>query len=203
MGPGVCCLVAQKIIIVFEKDDRRAGFFDFTPAWSKYGGTEWEAMLNIDAITYQRDEGYAEVMVSKVSADADFRSPLAFLMLEAREAASVCAPVHPFGCSTAPLCQCHTVDLTIGLAQILKKAGPDPESAPVAAGTRLQPIWPPDVAVTTHTRTKCRVQICQLQCITPFTQNVPIASSSTQYHYTVTSPVRSSSLLFWLLLEAM
>ena len=104
-------MVAQKIIIVFEKDDRRAGFFDFTPAWSKYGGTEWEAMLNIDAITYQRDEDYAQVMVSKVSADADFRSPLAFLMLEAREAASVCAPVHPVGCSTAPLCQCHTVQL--------------------------------------------------------------------------------------------
>ena len=83
----------QKIIIVFEKDDRRAGFFDFTPAWSKYGGTEWEAMLNIDAITYQRDEDYAQVMVSKVSADADFRSPLAFL-IQSRQSSTLS-------------CQCH------------------------------------------------------------------------------------------------
>jgi hypothetical protein len=56
----------KKIIVIFEKDQRRAGFFDHGPAWAKYGGTEWEAILNIDAEPYMRDEGYAQVMVSKL-----------------------------------------------------------------------------------------------------------------------------------------
>lgn len=56
----------KKIIVVCEKDDRKAGFFDHDLAWSKYGGTEWESILNIDAEPYQRDEAYAEVMVGKI-----------------------------------------------------------------------------------------------------------------------------------------
>ena len=35
-------------------------------AGDKYNGTEWEFILNIDAEPYQRDEGYAEVMVGKI-----------------------------------------------------------------------------------------------------------------------------------------
>eukprot|EP01047_Picozoa_sp_COSAG01_P010534 COSAG01_NODE_447_length_16933_cov_9.983426_15_plen_1797_part_01 len=56
----------KKIIVLFEKDQRRAGFFDHGQAWGKYRGTEWEAILNIDAEPYQRDEGYAQVMVQKI-----------------------------------------------------------------------------------------------------------------------------------------
>eukprot|EP01047_Picozoa_sp_COSAG01_P074326 COSAG01_NODE_12387_length_1748_cov_1.427879_3_plen_73_part_01 len=36
----------KKIIVLFEKDLRRAGFFDHSEAWDKYRGTEWEAILN-------------------------------------------------------------------------------------------------------------------------------------------------------------
>eukprot|EP01047_Picozoa_sp_COSAG01_P065982 COSAG01_NODE_9018_length_2581_cov_4.675262_1_plen_692_part_01 len=56
----------KKIIVLFEKDQRRAGFFDHGEAWGKYRGTAWEAILNIDAEPYQRDEGYAQVMVQKI-----------------------------------------------------------------------------------------------------------------------------------------
>ena len=56
----------RKIVVVFEKDERRAGFFDFAQAWDKYQGTEWESILNIDAEPYQRDEMYAEGMVRKI-----------------------------------------------------------------------------------------------------------------------------------------
>jgi hypothetical protein len=56
----------KKIIVLFEKDQRRAGFFDHGEAWGKYRGTEWEAILNIDAESYQRDEIYAQGMVQKI-----------------------------------------------------------------------------------------------------------------------------------------
>jgi hypothetical protein len=56
----------KKIIVLFEKDQRRAGFFDHGEAWGKYRGTEWEAILNIDAEPYQRDEIYAQGMVQKI-----------------------------------------------------------------------------------------------------------------------------------------
>eukprot|EP01047_Picozoa_sp_COSAG01_P018969 COSAG01_NODE_1041_length_11959_cov_2.673356_1_plen_716_part_00 len=56
----------KTIIVLFEEDQRRAGFFDFDQALDKYRGTEWEAILNIDAEPYQRDEGYAQVMVQKI-----------------------------------------------------------------------------------------------------------------------------------------
>lgn len=56
----------KKIIVLFEKDQRRAGFFDHDQAGGKYGGTEWEAILNIDAEPYQRDEIYAQGMVQKI-----------------------------------------------------------------------------------------------------------------------------------------
>ena len=56
----------KKIVVVFEQEERRVGHFDFGRATSKYQGTEWEAILNIDAIPYRRDEGEAEVMVQKI-----------------------------------------------------------------------------------------------------------------------------------------
>jgi serine/threonine protein kinase len=61
----------KKIIVLFEKDQRRAGFFDHGEAWGKYHGTEWEAILNIDAEPYQRDEGYAQGMVQKILRHAE------------------------------------------------------------------------------------------------------------------------------------
>ena len=56
----------KKIIVVCEKDDRRQGFFDHGIAMDKYAGTEWEYILNIDAIAYQRDEDYADKMIEKI-----------------------------------------------------------------------------------------------------------------------------------------
>eukprot|EP01043_Picozoa_sp_COSAG02_P039872 COSAG02_NODE_3181_length_7215_cov_30.624930_2_plen_1762_part_00 len=56
----------KKVIVVFEKDERRAGFFDHGKARYKYKGTEWEYILDIDAIPYQRDDDYADVMVAKI-----------------------------------------------------------------------------------------------------------------------------------------
>lgn len=63
---GWACKYSKKIIVIYEKDERRAGFFDFAKAWEKYGGTDWEFILNIHAEPYQRDEDYAEGMVTKI-----------------------------------------------------------------------------------------------------------------------------------------
>jgi len=40
----------KKLIVVFEKDERREGCFDFAKATPKYAGGEWEYVLNIDAV---------------------------------------------------------------------------------------------------------------------------------------------------------
>eukprot|EP01048_Picozoa_sp_COSAG05_P012560 COSAG05_NODE_1267_length_5328_cov_2.245554_1_plen_1512_part_01 len=67
----------KKIIVIVEKDERKAGYFDFAQAWEKYRGTEWESILNIDAEPYQRDEAYADVMVSKILQKAEDSPPVA------------------------------------------------------------------------------------------------------------------------------
>ena len=62
---------SKEIITVFEREERKPGFFDYTKAWKKYGGTEWEFLLNIDAIAYQRDEFQAEAMLKNIYAKSD------------------------------------------------------------------------------------------------------------------------------------
>ena len=42
----------KNIITVFEKEERRHSFFDYGKAWAKYGGGEWEFLLNIASINY-------------------------------------------------------------------------------------------------------------------------------------------------------
>eukprot|EP01043_Picozoa_sp_COSAG02_P050596 COSAG02_NODE_5218_length_4530_cov_14.302866_1_plen_1150_part_00 len=56
----------KKIIIVFEKEAHRPGYFDYTMAKAKYTGTEWEFILSIDAIQYQREQYLAEAMLANV-----------------------------------------------------------------------------------------------------------------------------------------
>ena len=76
----------KKIIIVFEKEHHRPGFFDYAQAGDKYRGTEWEFILGIDAIPYQRDQFLADAMMANISAKA--------------ETADVCAaenPINPPG----------------------------------------------------------------------------------------------------------
>jgi hypothetical protein len=58
----------KRIIIVYEKDERRPGFFDYQKASKKYMGTEWEFLLGIDAITYQRDAFQADGMMKNIFA---------------------------------------------------------------------------------------------------------------------------------------
>ncbi len=60
----------KKIIVVYEADGRRAGYFDHEAARAKYRGTELEFVLDIDAISYQRDDDYAEAMLRKIIAKA-------------------------------------------------------------------------------------------------------------------------------------
>jgi hypothetical protein len=61
----------KKVIVVFEAEERRASHFDHGKAMAKYKGTEWEDILNIDAIPYRRDEDEAEVMIAKILRKAD------------------------------------------------------------------------------------------------------------------------------------
>lgn len=56
----------KQVIVVYEQEERRAGHFDFSKAMAKYKGTEWEYVLNVDAIPYRRDEEEADVMVNKI-----------------------------------------------------------------------------------------------------------------------------------------
>lgn len=58
--------VSKPIIAVFEEDPRRQAFFDYGEAWSKYGNSEWEWVLNIDAVTYRRDTEEAEAMLKRI-----------------------------------------------------------------------------------------------------------------------------------------
>eukprot|EP01043_Picozoa_sp_COSAG02_P017314 COSAG02_NODE_783_length_17238_cov_173.774199_2_plen_1914_part_00 len=60
----------KKIITVFEKEHHRPGFFDYSVAAEKYSGTEWEFILGIDAIPYQRDQFLADAMMANILAKA-------------------------------------------------------------------------------------------------------------------------------------
>lgn len=57
----------KPIIAVFEEEPRRQAFFDYGAAWSKYGGGEWEWVLNIDAVTYRRDKHEAQAMLARIA----------------------------------------------------------------------------------------------------------------------------------------
>eukprot|EP01044_Picomonas_judraskeda_P015409 COSAG03_NODE_2577_length_2630_cov_122.230344_1_plen_719_part_10 len=61
----------KNIIIVFERENHRPGFFDYSRAAAKYTGTEWEFILGIDAIPYQRDKYLAGAMVENILDKAD------------------------------------------------------------------------------------------------------------------------------------
>eukprot|EP01045_Picozoa_sp_COSAG04_P007421 COSAG04_NODE_388_length_15249_cov_7.616502_4_plen_3423_part_00 len=60
----------KKIIVVFEKENHRPGFFDYAKAAEKYNGTEFEFILGIDAIPYQRDTFLADAMLQNIFAKA-------------------------------------------------------------------------------------------------------------------------------------
>eukprot|EP01051_Picozoa_sp_SAG22_P010856 SAG22_NODE_1002_length_6052_cov_3.257558_6_plen_472_part_00 len=51
---------------VFEADDQQPGFFDYGKAWEKYGGQEWEFLLNIDSVTFRRDTHEAKAMLGRI-----------------------------------------------------------------------------------------------------------------------------------------
>ena len=42
---GWCQQYHKPIITVFEDERRRQAYFDYSKAWAKYGGTEWEFIL--------------------------------------------------------------------------------------------------------------------------------------------------------------
>jgi hypothetical protein len=56
----------KHFITVFEDDRRRQGFFDYGEAWSKYDGTDWQFLLEIDATCYRRDAFEARAMIDKI-----------------------------------------------------------------------------------------------------------------------------------------
>ena len=58
----------KPIITVFEKESHRPGFFDYGRAAEKYAGTEFEFLLGIDAIPYQRDTFQREAMMKNIFA---------------------------------------------------------------------------------------------------------------------------------------
>lgn len=58
----------DNIIVLFEADDRRPGYFDYGKAREKYKDTEWEFLLEISGIKYQRDEFLADAMMQNILA---------------------------------------------------------------------------------------------------------------------------------------
>eukprot|EP01047_Picozoa_sp_COSAG01_P035256 COSAG01_NODE_2693_length_7243_cov_4.778695_1_plen_1576_part_00 len=60
----------KKFIVVFEKESHRPGFFDYGQAHDKYDGTEWQFVLGIDAIAYQREQYLEEGMMKNILAKA-------------------------------------------------------------------------------------------------------------------------------------
>ena len=48
-------LHSKRILAVYEKDNRRQGFFDHSVWRPKYANTEWENLLELDATEYERD----------------------------------------------------------------------------------------------------------------------------------------------------
>ena len=64
----------KKIIVVYEKERERSGFFDYGKAHAKYKGTEMEFILGIDAIPYRREAYEAEAMMKNVLAKTNHGS---------------------------------------------------------------------------------------------------------------------------------
>ena len=58
----------KKIIVVYEKEPERSGFFDYGRAAAKYAGTDMEFILGIDAIPYRREAYEAEAMMKNIFA---------------------------------------------------------------------------------------------------------------------------------------
>ena len=52
--------------MVYESDPYRASFFDYGQAMEKYQGTEWESILSVDPMRYERDEDRAEAMMMTI-----------------------------------------------------------------------------------------------------------------------------------------
>jgi hypothetical protein len=61
----------KKIVVVFEKDARKVGFFDYAKAREKYSGGQWDDILSVSGLEYQRDKEYAEGMVKKILGKLD------------------------------------------------------------------------------------------------------------------------------------
>ena len=56
----------KPIITVFEEERRKQAYFDYACARKKYEATEWKLLLDIDAVTYRRDEREAQAMVDHI-----------------------------------------------------------------------------------------------------------------------------------------
>jgi hypothetical protein len=65
----------KNVISVFEQEERRHSYFDYTKAWAKYGtgagqaaahGGEFEFVLNVDSIRYLRNHYEADAMVHRI-----------------------------------------------------------------------------------------------------------------------------------------
>ena len=54
------------LIAVFEDDRRKQAFFDYGSARDKYRRTEWERVINLDAVTYRRQRHEARAMVERI-----------------------------------------------------------------------------------------------------------------------------------------
>eukprot|EP01050_Picozoa_sp_SAG11_P009764 SAG11_NODE_942_length_6435_cov_27.522096_3_plen_107_part_00 len=75
----------QKIITIFEKESHRPGIFDYSKAVEKYKGTEWEFILGIDSIPYQREQFAEKAMLENILAKAN-RMPRQLSLPPARSA---------------------------------------------------------------------------------------------------------------------
>jgi hypothetical protein len=65
----------KNVISVFEQEERRHAYFDYTKAWARYGtgagqaaahGGEFEFVLNVDSIRYLRNRYEADAMVNRI-----------------------------------------------------------------------------------------------------------------------------------------
>ena len=60
----------KNIITLFESEQHRPGYFDYAKAAKKYKGTEWEFLLKVDSIKFQRERFLAEAMLKNILAKA-------------------------------------------------------------------------------------------------------------------------------------
>jgi hypothetical protein len=65
----------RTIITVFEDEQRRQAHFDYGKAWAKYGGGQFERLLNVDSVVYRRDIDEAEAMVNRIMRKAAAARP--------------------------------------------------------------------------------------------------------------------------------